>query len=178
MLAAFAIFTFLTVVAAQPQPQCRLSIPDSGGASLRPELQNGAPIFASFAVPSDAFNCSPAACEAFACASPGAFAWGWTVAGSAHQVCGGVECDLFVAASSDWPAAASSLALIGGYNYAGYVWATAAAKALCCPAANASSASPAPLAPPAPPGNATSGAARRALSTALATLAACALLLA
>ena len=172
MLVAFAL---LMVAAAQPQPQCRLSIPDSGGASLRPELQIDAPLFNSFALFTDASNCTPAACEAAACASPSAFAWGWTVAGSVQQVCGGTECDLFVAPAAGWAPAAASLALIGGYNYAGYVWASAAAKALCCPVAsptaNASSASPAP---PAPAGNATSGAARRALSTALAALGAAA----
>ena len=76
-LASIVVLLMVAAAQAQPQPQCRLSIPNSGGASLRPAMQTDSPLFRSFALTTGASNCTPADCEAFACAAPeAAFASG------------------------------------------------------------------------------------------------------
>ena len=133
---------------------CRLSIPNSGGASQRPVVPASPPVAGvTYAlVPSDGpppLCAGPAGCEAACCAVDACFAWGWTVAGSAHQPCGGTECDLLLlAAPSAWTAAALQLQLAGGYNVAGFIFSNSSGKQGCCGGAPApaSTASAAPLA--------------------------------
>lgn len=123
---------------------CRISIPDSGGASSRP-VSFTDPVVTSVQVNADGVGpgapCGgPAGCEILCCANPVCMAYGWTVAGSAQAPCGGTSCDLFFAPPADWAFASTTATLYSGYNYAGYIFSNSSARASCCGAA-----------PPSPP---------------------------
>lgn len=162
-LVVLACAAAVGVHAAEPAaaPVCRLRIPNSGGASQRPASFARADVTAVM-VPPNSFSGPPElledfcggspACERVCCDTPSCFAWGWTVAGSVHALCGSNTCEIFLFSGSatGWPAAALTATLWGGYNYAGYILHNETEKTECCSAVDAT-ASPSAPAPPPPP---------------------------
>ncbi len=125
---------------------CRLSIPDSGGASQLP---------ASFAdigvtrvqvapdtvVPGEGPDAPPIrdfcggseGCSRACCTTDNCFAWAWQTGGSVHAACGSNTCTIFIAPTPNgWDALKTGATLYGGYNYGGYIFEDVAVKIACC----------------------------------------------
>lgn len=114
---------------------CRLSIPDSGGASYAPDINNLPPGTTSVVVDSDGLQCDgPAGCENNCCSNPDCLAWSWSIAGSVHSPCGGTECNLILTPlpSNFWVNIGPFFTLLGGYNYAGFIYSNSSSKDSCC----------------------------------------------
>ena len=133
-------------LAATATALCRLSIPDSGGASQRPASFASASVTAMSIAPDTVVpgegegappvgdSCAgPEGCARECCQRDNCLAWSWIVAGSVHAACGANTCEIFEAApQSDWAALKATATLYGGYNVAGYVFDSAREKIACC----------------------------------------------
>ena len=121
---------------------CRLSIPDSGGASMQPVAFSSTSItripLIDTVIPGDSFPISDycagsSGCSQACCVTNNCFAWAWKTGGSVHAACGSNTCEIFVAApGADWRVLALSSTMESGYNVAGYVFSTRACKVACC----------------------------------------------
>lgn len=122
---------------------CRISIPNSGGASTRP-ISFLSPGVSLEKVPghsycNSTYGCSycdgPAGCETECCARQDCLAWGWAIAGSVHTACGGQTCEIFtlsVGTGGAWLTETANATVYNGYNYAGFIYNSTQMKNGCC----------------------------------------------
>jgi hypothetical protein len=136
----------VAAICATTTALCRLSIPDSGGASQRPAFFSSSAVTAIMIAPDTTvpgegegappisdYCAGPSGCSAACCTRDGCLAWSYVIGGSVHAACGSNTCDIFVATPfTAWPTIAPTATLYGGYNVAGYVFHDVAEKIACC----------------------------------------------
>ena len=140
------VLSLLALLNIRVTSLCRLTIPDSGGASQLPtafaDTRIGrVSIAPDTIVPGESldsppirdFCAGPEGCGRACCTVNNCFAWAWKTAGSVHAACGANSCELFTSPSPyGWSGLKSGATLYGGYNYAGYIFNDVAEKIACC----------------------------------------------
>lgn len=127
---------------------CRLSIPNSGGASQRPaEFESLAVV--KISIPPDTiipgeggietaavtdYCAGNEGCSAECCKRDDCIAWGYVTGGSVHAACGSNACEIFITYKSQdhWTHLASKATLYSGYNVGGYIYKNKVIKDSCC----------------------------------------------
>jgi len=143
MLIKLLFIVFFTGVASL----CRLSIPNSGGASQRPASFDSLAVvklqvLPDIVIPGEGID-APAitdycagneGCAAECCKRDDCFAWGYVTGGSVHAACGSNTCEIFITYKEEdfWTVLASKATLYGGYNVGGYIYNNKEIKDACC----------------------------------------------